>query len=172
MKKQSVLLAVLFLVIGLAGTMAPQQAEAQKLLTKWYIGGSAGNTDVGVAGWDDDFSIKGFGGYNINKNIAVEAAFIDFGSFDSKVAPGISIDVFGVETSVVGKISLGRFSLLGKRECYFGMLKSSIPFFLLVQIQGLIPHMDLVLSTTSRTVDGTCVPNGKNSRTSVAVIWS
>lgn len=118
MKKQSVLLAVLFLVIGLVGTMAPQQVEAQKLLTKWYVGGSGGKSDVEASGFDDDFGLKFFGGYNFNNNISFEAAFINLGEFDLKGSI-VSVDVFGAEASVVGKISIGRFSIFGKGGFFF-----------------------------------------------------
>ena len=128
--------------------------------TKWYIGGSAGNTDVEVAGWDDDFSIKGFGGYNINNNIAVEAAFIDFGSFDLKGSPGISIDVAGVETSVVGKLSIGRFSLFGKVGVLFWDSEEFDTIFFRGSKSGVDPAVGLGFEY-----------NLKNSRWNIRAEW-
>ncbi len=138
MKKQSVLLAVLFLVIGLAGTMAPQQAEAQKLLTKWYIGGSAGKSDVETSSFDDDFGLKFFGGYNFNNNVSVEAAFINLGEFDRKGDIDV-VDVFGAEVSVVGKISIGRFSIFGKGGVFFWDADNSVDGFVFRTDDGVDP---------------------------------
>lgn len=128
MKKQSVLLAVLFLVIGLVGTMAPQQVEAQKLLTKWYVGGSAGKSDVEVTAFDDDFGIKGFGGYNLNSHVSFEAAFISLGEFKRKGTTE-TVDVFGAEASIVGRINIGRFSIFGKGGLFFWDAEVTDGFF-------------------------------------------
>lgn len=113
MRKQSILLSATLLVMVFAGFLVPQQAEAQKLLTKWYIGGSAGKSDVEVSSFDDDFGLKFFGGYNFNNYVSVEAAAINLGEFDRKNSIDV-VDVFGVEASVVGRIPIGRFAIFGK----------------------------------------------------------
>ncbi|CAA9410410.1 MAG: Outer membrane protein A precursor [uncultured Ramlibacter sp.] len=106
----------------------------------WYGGGSIGRTDAtidddrirgGLAGQglatssiderDDDKGYKVFGGYQLNRNFAVEAGFFDLGRFGytATTVPGGTLTgdarVKGLNVDLVGTLPLTeRFSALGR----------------------------------------------------------
>jgi OmpA-OmpF porin, OOP family len=120
---------------GLAATPAAAQDPSG-----WYIGGNVGRSGAtideeritsglagqglatsGISNRDHDTAYKLFGGYQINRNFAVEAGYFDLGSFGytaSTVPLGtLSGDVRmkGVNLDLVGTLPITeRFSVLGR----------------------------------------------------------
>ncbi|MBI5048756.1 MAG: outer membrane beta-barrel protein [Deltaproteobacteria bacterium] len=106
-------------VLVLSGLIAPSQASAQGA---FYIGGSAGKSDFGsdgangriTAGTVDatDTGFKIFGGYQSDKNSAVEIAYVDLGrarysgsSRGNLVTDG-KFEIRGINISGVGILDL------------------------------------------------------------------
>ena len=118
--------AVLAVVVGAAATFAfPTASMAQMSLkgpeSGWYVGGNLGLADFDEAG-DDDMSFKILGGYQLNRNWAVELGYSDFG----KVGFG-GVDVKGNALELVGVGMLpinDKFSVLGKLGFARGELKA------------------------------------------------
>jgi OmpA-OmpF porin, OOP family len=118
-------IAVTLLVLG--GLVAAPQAMGQ-----FYLGGSVGKSDFDdgnavpdlitsgtVDGSDSGFKI--FGGYQFNKNLALELAWVDLGkasysgTFLGAPVTGGSVDTTGLNFSVVGILPLNpSFELFGK----------------------------------------------------------
>lgn len=104
--------AVFAAVVGAAATVAfPTAGLAQTKAAEsgWYAGGHLGRADWNRAD-DTDTSIRLLGGYQVNKSIAAEFGYIDFGSVSGGSAKGTGWDLVGV-----GSIPIAdRFSLYGK----------------------------------------------------------
>ena len=126
------------LAVATLATLCCSPAMAQP--TGWYGGGSIGRTGAtidddrirgGLAGQglgtssiedrDEDTGYKVFGGYQLNRNFAVEAGFFDLGHFGytATTVPGGSlvgdVRVKGLNLDLVGTLPLGeRFSALGR----------------------------------------------------------
>ena len=134
-KKTSVMLGVAALA-----ALAAQPVLAQQDKHGWYAGGNIGRTGAsidderiirGLAGQglvttsiedrDEDRGYKVFGGYQLHRNIAVEAGFFDLGSFGytARTAPPGSLSgdirVKGINLDLVGIWPITeRFSALGR----------------------------------------------------------
>jgi OOP family OmpA-OmpF porin len=118
----------------LAGAIVmPTTAVAQRMPeTGWYIGGSIGQSEVqdfcdGIPGCDDtDTAWKVFGGYQINRNFALELGYTDLGTTKIDVSgPGgnlsARIDATALEFVGLGMVPIAeRFSLYGKLGLYRG----------------------------------------------------
>jgi OmpA-OmpF porin, OOP family len=77
----------------------------------WYVGGHLGQSDVDELN-ETDTSFKVLGGYQINRNFAVEAGYIDFGKATSG---GTTFKGNALELVGVGLLPLSnQFSLYGK----------------------------------------------------------
>lgn len=77
-----------------------------------YAGVGIGNADLDRSGFDDDTAYKIFGGWQMNKNFAVEGAYIDLGDFKSNISKE-SAD--GFQATAVGIAPLGEaFRVFGK----------------------------------------------------------
>lgn len=122
----------LFVAAAVAAAMAlPAAAMAQaRGDAGWYVGGSFGKTednescpttncDLKDSGW------KLFGGYKLNRNLAVEAAYADFGTFSAGgtffgTPVSVNVDVTSVNLAAVGVLPVGdRFGLFGKAGISF-----------------------------------------------------
>lgn len=87
----------------------------------WYLGGGMGNADPDKGGWDDDDSLRLFGGYNVDGRLAFEGAYVDLGEFDSKVSTA-EFEVDGFQFAALYHLSIGeskKFSLFGTAGAYF-----------------------------------------------------
>ena len=130
-------------VIGL-GAAAPSYAQ-------WYVGGSIGKSDIKFnnAAQSDQFLDLGFtnpstvsntkdtgyrlfGGYQLHKYIAVEAAYVDLGrfSFRTDVTPRGSLTgstrIDGFELSALGTLPIGdRFGLFARVGALAAQTKTS-----------------------------------------------
>lgn len=96
----------------------------------FYVGASAGRSDFGVGAGDlglttgsaddSDTAYKIFGGYNFNKNIGVELAYVDLGEVSFNGTVGATpvngkIDTQGFNISAVFTAPINdRFSIFGK----------------------------------------------------------
>jgi OOP family OmpA-OmpF porin len=106
---------------------AQAQWMALKQDTGLYIGGAVGQardkefcgdaTSIGFTGCDDkDVAWKLQGGYQFNRNAAVEVGYVNFGKFKA-TAPGVSgeVEAWAIELLGVLSIPLTReFSVYGK----------------------------------------------------------
>jgi OOP family OmpA-OmpF porin len=107
------------LVAGTSALIAPA-ALAQPQMPGWYVGGSLGQSefkDCGLPGCDDkDTAWRIFGGYEINRNFAVELGYTDLGEVS---APGASAEATAWELVGVGSFPVAdRFSIYGKLGGY------------------------------------------------------
>ena len=111
--RQSVLIALICAVSSIATPVAWADG------TRWYGGVGTGEADVDVSGFEDDTSLKLFGGYEFNKYLAVEGGYTDLGEFDLKGSAGASIGVDGVQFVAVGNLPVGRkLSVFAKGGLY------------------------------------------------------
>ena len=111
-------LAALFGVILGAPSFA--MAQAKQGDSGWYIGAHIGQADVDEIN-DEDTSFKILGGYQINKNFAVEGAYIDFGKTS---VSGIEFKANAWEAVAVGILPIGdRFGIYGKAGFFWGEAK-------------------------------------------------
>src|SRR5438270_755411 len=112
-------------------------AAAQGMMGGFYIGGGVGqskaedwcgNTFPGLSCDRTDTAWKLFGGYQINRNIAAELAYTNFGKFKAS-AFGISDEAKAqaFEVSAVGAwpIITDRLSILGRLGLYRAYVKES-----------------------------------------------
>ena len=132
-----------FAVIGLSAA-APSYAQ-------WYVGGSIGKSDIKFnnAAQSDQFLDLGFtnpstvsetkdtgyrlfGGYQLHKYIAVEAAYVDLGRFGFRtdVTPKGSLSgsmrIDGFEVSALGTLPLGEsFGLFGRVGAFAAQTKTT-----------------------------------------------
>ena len=111
-------LAALFGVILGAPSFA--MAQAKQGDSGWYIGAHIGQADVDELS-DEDTSFKILGGYQINKNFAVEGAYIDFGKTS---VSGIEFKANAWEVVAVGILPIAdRFGIYGKAGMFWGEAK-------------------------------------------------
>jgi OOP family OmpA-OmpF porin len=119
--------------IGIILSLGCAAASAQD--SGWYLGGGAGRLDAKNAcngntnaGCDGSVGIgKGFGGYQFNRNFAVEGAFLIASSFEVFSA---STSVGILEASAVGILPLNeRFSLFGKGGLYHAQVEIDAGLF-------------------------------------------
>ncbi len=97
-------------MIVLASAVSAPIAAAQDI--GWYVGGGFGRSDDKVL--DQTASgLKVFGGYQFNKNVAVEAAMVDLGEFDALGVPN-ALEQYGLAFEVVGLVPIGQ------RGAFFG----------------------------------------------------
>jgi OOP family OmpA-OmpF porin len=86
----------------------------------FYVGAGIGKSEIEVddaGGFDgDDTSFKVFGGYALNRNVALELAYFDGGTAEETFGPGkIEAEVSGINASVLGSLPLGEvFTLFGR----------------------------------------------------------
>src|SRR5215831_5546150 len=98
------------------GLMAGSTAFAAEPLTGFYAGAGLGQSTLKLSGTsfdEHDTSFKIFGGYSINRNFAVEAAYFDGGNASvSDSFSKVTFKISGVDLSVVGSIPFAeRFSV-------------------------------------------------------------
>lgn len=109
----------LALILGTGLVVLPPVSQAEG---NWYVGASAGQSDIDERGIDDDdTSFKVFGGYNFNRYFALEGAFVDFGELEDRGVGGIKneLDVDGFSFGAVGTYPISeKFSVHGKAGIY------------------------------------------------------
>ncbi|MFQ5756980.1 MAG: porin family protein [Acidiferrobacterales bacterium] len=97
------------IVVFVSASMVPFASATDR---RGYAGIGIGNADLDRGGFDDDTGFKIFGGYQFNKNFAVEGAYIDLGDFKS---PTQLISVDGFQAAASGIIPLAKqFRVFGK----------------------------------------------------------
>jgi OOP family OmpA-OmpF porin len=90
---------------------------AHSAMAQGYAGIGFGKAEADVAGIDlgDDTGMKIFGGYKFNKNIAFEAAYIDFGEITLTGNGSLTLEASGLDFSVVGSFPINQsFELFAK----------------------------------------------------------
>ena len=126
------------LTAAIAALMSPAllpaaHAQVQDEVSGFYVGGGVGQFNAGiddvdevdntVDAWDDDDSAyKFFGGYRLNRFLALELDYINLGEPSGAVVPGFNVDasVDGFAPYVVGTIPLGpHFEVYGRLGYYF-----------------------------------------------------
>lgn len=118
-----------FAIIGLASAMAfagPALAQDTGFYAGIHIGqasakdGCEGAGALGVSCDDEDTAFKILGGYQFNKNFAVELGYTDFGEVSGGGAVGnFSTEATAFELVAVGMMPLAdRFSVYGKIGMY------------------------------------------------------
>jgi len=116
-------------ILGLAAAMGTSSAMAQD--QGWYAGLTFGNSKFkdaceGVADCDDkDTAWRILGGYQFNKNLAVELGYTDLGEAS---APGASVEATAFEVVAVGSWPFTpQFSAYGKVGLYRGETDATAP---------------------------------------------
>jgi len=102
----------------LAGMFASATALAE-VPAGFYVGAGVGKASIEVddTGFDaDDTAFKVFGGYNVNKNFAVEVAYFDGGKPDDRFGIGsVEVSLSGLNLSALGRLPVNDvFSVFGK----------------------------------------------------------
>ena len=88
-----------------AASVSPGALAQQPPAMGWYVGGEVGDAEIGST---SDTSFKILGGYQINRNFAVEAGY-------SNLIDKGNVEVTALELTGVGILPLAnRFSLFGK----------------------------------------------------------
>ncbi|HEY8538619.1 MAG TPA: porin family protein [Steroidobacteraceae bacterium] len=115
-------------------TLLASSAFAQENDRGFYIGGGFGAFDVKVDDIDDtdeaisridddDNSWKIFAGWRLNRYVAFELNYIDFGETTGTTASGSSgdyaVEISGVQPAVYGTLPLGPIELFAKLGYYF-----------------------------------------------------
>ena len=120
-------------LVGAAVALTTPSAFAQAQGgTGWYLGGSLGQSEVEIEGCgggvscdEKDTAWRILGGYQINRNFAVELAFHQFGDASAS-GPGGRIDFESNAFELVGLGALpigSQFSVYGKAGLYRGETK-------------------------------------------------
>jgi OmpA-OmpF porin, OOP family len=119
---------------GAALMIAAQCASAQGM-ERWYVGASAGKSDIDSSVADGlitsgtvdgkDSGTKLYGGYRFGRNLAVELAWVDLGgadysgSFFATPVTGGRVKVSGLNSSIVGIFpATSQFELFAKAGIY------------------------------------------------------
>ena len=107
------LIGAILLTLGITGTALAQNG--------FYAGASIGQATIdacdGVRNCDDeDTSWKVFGGWELNQNIAFEAAYVDFGEVSGSIdGSSVSAEVDGWSLAAKGMLPLNeQFGVFGK----------------------------------------------------------
>lgn len=80
-----------------------------------YIGLTKGQADLELPGFDDGDSFSLLAGLQINKNVAIEAAYLDLGESDDDIPPVWTIEADGLTLAGVASAPLNdSFSLFGR----------------------------------------------------------
>ena len=128
---------VLLAAAGMAASSA-SMAQSRPADTGWYVGVSVGQSQAadiceGIPGCDDkDTAYKIFGGYQVNRNFAIEAGYTDLGKAKINLTgPGgfVNAEFKANAWEVVGVGILpvaDRFSLFGKIGLYRGELEGTL----------------------------------------------
>ena len=118
-------LAVLMAVSALAASSACLAQAPKPADTGFYIGGSIGettadcNATASTSCDDKDTAWKVFGGYQLNRNFAVELGYSDLGEVSSSGPFSTKVESTVWDLVAVGSIPLGNnFSLYGKLGAY------------------------------------------------------
>ncbi len=100
---------------GLLGLSVIGASPAAGADDRWYIGAGAGHAEVKGPEFEDGTAVKLFAGYNFYKGLAIEGAYMRVGDFASRELPGASVEVDGLEASVLGTLPLqGKLAFFGK----------------------------------------------------------
>lgn len=104
-----------------------------------YLGAGVGQFNVEVDGLDDidplfddydsdDTAYKLFGGWRLNRMFAFELAYVNLGSPDEDIAPGVNFktETDGFAPYVVGAIPLGIFELYAKAGYFWYDIDQSL----------------------------------------------
>ena len=123
--------AVAVLITGIAAA-APAMAAGE-----WYAGGALGQAyiDENIDGVEidaDSTAFRVFGGYAFSDYFALEASYLDFGTFKDTVdVSGVPVDVSattdGFSLAVLGSLPMSeRLSLRGKAGVFFSDGRSTV----------------------------------------------
>jgi OOP family OmpA-OmpF porin len=122
--------AIISGLLGAAIAFAAPSALAQAPATGWYAGGSLGQSTaqdacdglggLGISCDDKDTAWKIFGGYQLNRNFAVEFGYANLGEVNlSFLGLTETIEATAWEVVAVGSLPVAdRFSLYGKAGFY------------------------------------------------------
>jgi OOP family OmpA-OmpF porin len=122
-----------FTAASIAATTGLAHAQAGRD-SGWYLGGSIGQSAVDIEGCggvvncdDKDTAWRILGGYQLNRNIAVELGFHQFGDA-SQTFPGgqVAFEANAIEIVGLGSLPLGNnFAIYGKAGFYRGETKAT-----------------------------------------------
>jgi OOP family OmpA-OmpF porin len=131
MYKSAMVASLLAVSLALTAGSASAQSRSD---SGWYLGATIGQSTVDIEGCgggvdcdDKDTAWRILGGYQINRNFAVELGFHEFGDASAS-GPGGRIDFESnaFELVGVGRFPLsGNFALYGKAGFYRGETKAS-----------------------------------------------
>ena len=115
-------------ILGVLAALAAAPAAAQDT-PHWYLGGSAGSAtakhhcDNTTACDETDGAFKLFGGYQFNRNVAVEIGYADLGTF---VADATDTDIRALDAVAQFTAPLSqRFALIGRIGAYRSHVEAS-----------------------------------------------
>jgi OOP family OmpA-OmpF porin len=156
--------AALLAAAGMA-VSAASMAQSRPADAGWYVGVSVGqsqqaDTCEGIPGCDDkDTAFKVFGGYQVNRNFAIEGGYTDLGKTNINVSgPGgnLSANIKANAWEVVGVGILpvaDRFALLGKIGLYRGEVEgtgSGVVLGIPISLSGKDTNTDLTFGVGAK----------------------
>jgi len=121
------------LALAVAGLAAASVARADDLRDEpgFYVGGGVGEYKVTIDDFDDvttaiekydsdDTAWKGIFGWNANRFLALEVAYVNLGSPEDQILPGIFVETEtdGYAPYVVGTVPIGIFDFFAKAGYY------------------------------------------------------
>jgi OOP family OmpA-OmpF porin len=124
------------LIAAVAVSMATTTAMAQD--KGWYVGGALGQSKAkgfcdqviapGISCDDSDVAVKGVGGYQFTRNVALEFGLTAAGVAEARGAGGTdTITAAIAEAAAVGILPLGdRFSVFGKVGIYTSFVEREV----------------------------------------------
>ncbi len=71
-----------------------------------YVGGSVGQTDVDLDGYDEATSYAITAGFDISRYFAIEASYIDLGDADDDLFPRWTVSADGYNAALVGRLPI------------------------------------------------------------------
>ena len=126
--------------LAVAALAAASSAQAQDNESGFYAGAGVGTFDVEIDDFDDfddtidrydsdDTAWKAFGGWRMNRYLAIELAYVNLGSPDDEILPDtdLTIETDGFAPYVVGTLPIGDwFEVFAKAGYYWYDIEAKI----------------------------------------------
>lgn len=120
------------LAVAALAAAADARADDADYMNTYYLGGGVGDYSLEIDDFDDvttaieeydsdDTAWRAFGGWNLNKWLALELAYVNLGSPEDEILPDTfaRVEADGFAPYVVGRLPFGVFEFFAKAGYYF-----------------------------------------------------